>query len=107
MSGDTLSKEFLQSLARPVETPEAKAAREHESRVRITVESIRSGIFDAATRGLTSYTVHAIENPQPDQHSFDPSLFTDVYAILQQEAGNVPCTMSEAPNGNCIHFDWS
>ncbi len=107
MSGDPLSKEFLRSLARPVETPEAKASREHESRVRITVDNIRSGIFDAATIRLTSFTVYATENPEPDQHSFDPSLFNDVYAILQQEAGNVSCTVQGAPNGTCIHFDWS
>jgi hypothetical protein len=103
MSGDTLSKEFLQSLAKPVETAEEKAAREHESRVHSTVESIRSGIYDAATKGLTSYTVHVTETPGPDQHSFDPSLLNEVYAILQVEVGNVTCS-NEC---GCIQFDWS
>jgi hypothetical protein len=104
MSGDILSKEFLQSLARPVETAVEKAAREHESRVRNAVESIRCGIIGAAQTGLTSFTVHVTETPELGQPSLDPSLFNDVYAILQQEVGNVTCT---APNNVCIHFDWS
>ena len=103
MSGDTFSRAFLQSLAQPPETPEQKAAREREVYIRIAVESIKSAIFEAAKNGLTSYTVHVTATPEPDQPTLDPSLYTDVFPILQQDVGNVSCVNA---NG-CIHFDWS
>ncbi len=103
MSGDTLSKEFLRSLVKPVETPEQKAARENDAQVCIAVERIRCGILEAAKNGLTSYTVHVTSTPELDTHALDPSLFDTVYPILVQEVGNVSCSNT---NG-CIHFDWS
>jgi hypothetical protein len=103
MSGDTLSKEFLQSLVKPAETPEQKAAREHDAQVCIAVERIRCDLIEAAKNGLTSYTVHVTSTPEPDTHALDPSLFDAVYPILVQEVGNVSCSNA----GGCIHFDWS
>jgi hypothetical protein len=113
MNGDKLSRDFLKSLAQLPETPEQKAAREHEVFVRIAVESIKSAIFEAAKNRLTSYTVHVTATPEPEQHSLDPSLYNDVFPILQQDVGNVSCvnlacTYESCINGTgCIHFDWS